>query len=146
MRLILETWRYVRHRIDPVIIIFDGLVQYCSISSAWAMEILQSFTKPSISGSTIILFDIIIFNCKSIKFTTHDNTTWNCWQDHCHTGLTHLFKNYAAKFASIFKTRFSILNDNTYIFLQAAWRFDLVLWCCGSWRIITGSTNWCPLI
>ena len=27
---------------------FDGLVQYCSISSALAMEILQCYTKPSI--------------------------------------------------------------------------------------------------
>ena len=41
---------FIRDRKTPFI---DGLVQECSISIANALEILQSCTKPSISGSNI---------------------------------------------------------------------------------------------
>ena len=34
---------------------FDGLVQDCKISSALAMELLQSCTKPSISSAKITI-------------------------------------------------------------------------------------------
>ena len=44
---------------------FDGLVQDCSISSALAMEILQSCTKPSILLS---LLNSVFPNIEDIRF------------------------------------------------------------------------------
>ena len=56
--LILEVWRYIWPGVLPFSLLYiDGIVQDCSNSSALAMEILQSCTKPLISctGSTCIL-------------------------------------------------------------------------------------------
>ena len=47
---------------------FDGLVQDCSYSSALAMELLQSFTKPLIYFLTL-LFNIIKSEQTSMIFS-----------------------------------------------------------------------------
>ena len=38
---------------DMIVLYIDGLIQYCSISSALALQILQSCTKPSVYHSRV---------------------------------------------------------------------------------------------
>ena len=56
--------------IDFIFLYIDGLVQDCSISSALAMEILQSCTKASISFTQLTVFPMnlvtVCFACSGL--------------------------------------------------------------------------------
>ena len=54
----------------------DGLAQDCSISIANAMEILQSFTKPSISSKKIIKTYVIVFYIPSTVTKSTSRLQW----------------------------------------------------------------------
>ena len=57
---------------------FDGLVQDCSISSALAMEILQSCCKPSIVCFLKLDLSISIYSVAFLLWMKHITRIWQC--------------------------------------------------------------------